>query len=969
MAASLGRKKCMTRSGKTLRYIQRQATWGNMSAFKGQYAILKVKNGLFNASHSMDFEEIVQDGGLMSNSEIGRLNRELVLYSLNKKKRWLLPAMIAEGIADREFHKDCDYQVVMVEREIPSFKNNIGSEFIECFQNTWKPSCKAVHRSNPAGSSCRRARKNCSYQEDLLSNPEAVRNRREEKAERRRERARTGKRIAIPTLGNRGAEHVPRLPELRYEVLRPTPLHHCIMQSKYRHFDEEWDKIIKRHSAGRLKNDSHIKCQLDTDLYEGIHLDFDVDEEWPIYTVPGGDDWVKHLEDSAPFDLCSFITSSQRTKPCKRNGQETFEKDVAKDKAECFTALASPTRKRYGKGCAIHRPDLATLEPETAESKSDFSYVDTMDSGFESSGSSTVEDDHRVSWLDLGSVAKEAVHPDRLRMDFGHDYVDGRSVPRRFSIKMKAVSASQVPVCASAVCAVEDAGHNPEMVNIRLRCCSGDSPVQDLHLVIREGISTPPLDILSLVDKLKEILSHHASCQEILESNVCKSRRPEVTLETVQSMMGWTFTYDTPEHVKAQLDDAEAGYEQHLNGTPDFSESEISLEGEDSCGICLESLAPSGDEGEEKGTALHGCSHLFCNACWVHHVTSRVLMGETIIHCPAFQCESMIDKTTLLSVLPDALTHIHLTRLHDNRINGHPQWKWCPNPKCGRLVQVKEKDQSKTGSKTGLESGPEASERLLGVPVPCECGVMWCSECQKAAHWPATCKEAEQHIQHIKDTGVDNEKSERITSVKVKRCPSCRNPMEKKGGCNSMYCICGFNFCWECLAAWQDHDLSLWNFKCPQKQENLEFFVPETASQLPDDDLLPQSTWDHQDTIPWSYSFSQTDQSRLTTLVATATKMAAFAAEVRMLLEYVSILIGLMPRKQRMKKGWKIMILRLMFIANRMEELLESHHGKSAGFVWRSLMALLHQGQLCLRDITRTVPLLHKGLENVKGQG
>lgn len=73
---------------------------------------------------------------------------------------------------------------------------------------------------------------------------------------------------------------------------------------------------------------------------------------------------------------------------------------------------------------------------------------------------------------------------------------------------------------------------------------------------------------------------------------------------------------------------------QPLNETPDFSKSEISLEGEDSCGICLESLAPSGDEGEEKGTALHGCGHLFCNACWVHHVTSRVLMGETNIYCP-----------------------------------------------------------------------------------------------------------------------------------------------------------------------------------------------------------------------------------------------------------------------------------------------------------------------------------------------
>lgn len=48
-----------------------------------------------------------------------------------------------------------------------------------------------------------------------------------------------------------------------------------------------------------------------------------------------------------------------------------------------------------------------------------------------------------------------------------------------------------------------------------------------------------------------------------------------------------------------------------------------------------------------------------------------------------------------------------------------------------------------------------------------------------------------------------------------------------------------------------------------------------------------------------------------------------------MLLEYVSILIGLMPRKQKMKKGWKIMIFRLMFIANRMEEVSRTQSGPS----------------------------------------
>ena len=39
----------------------------------------------------------------------------------------------------------------------------------------------------------------------------------------------------------------------------------------------------------------------------------------------------------------------------------------------------------------------------------------------------------------------------------------------------------------------------------------------------------------------------------------------------------------------------------------------------------------------------------------------------------------------------------------------------------------------------------------------------------------------------------------------VKKCRKCHHPMEKSGGCQHMQCRCGFQFCWECLSAWQDH--------------------------------------------------------------------------------------------------------------------------------------------------------------------
>ena len=71
----------------------------------------------------------------------------------------------------------------------------------------------------------------------------------------------------------------------------------------------------------------------------------------------------------------------------------------------------------------------------------------------------------------------------------------------------------------------------------------------------------------------------------------------------------------------------------------------------------------------------------------------------------AYRCQSEIDSTTLLSLLPDSLTRLYLTRRHDDRISTHPEWRWCPNPKCGRLVRVGQ------GKERGLEP-------VLGLPVP-----------------------------------------------------------------------------------------------------------------------------------------------------------------------------------------------------------------------------------------------------------
>ena len=143
----------------------------------------------------------------------GHNRTDIVMYSMNKRKRWLLPEMLAENISDGNFHEDLEYSVVMVERNLT-----------EDIKTRTLADCKALHNSKFPDSECRRAKKGHSFETDLKKRG-ADRNRREELAHRRRERARTGVRIEVPKKRQREEQWEPPQPELRYEVITPRPAH------------------------------------------------------------------------------------------------------------------------------------------------------------------------------------------------------------------------------------------------------------------------------------------------------------------------------------------------------------------------------------------------------------------------------------------------------------------------------------------------------------------------------------------------------------------------------------------------------------------------------------------------------------------------------------------------------------------------------------------------------------------------
>lgn len=205
-------------------------------------------------------------------------------------------------------------------------------------------------------------------------------------------------------------------------------------------------------------------------------------------------------------------------------------------------------------------------------------------------------------------------------------------------------------------------------------------------------------------------------------------------------------------------------------------------------------------------TTLLQCSHRFCNDCWTMYIASRIGLGQSCITCPQFQCKTVVGEPTVWSLTNSKIYRQYLKLKHQMAIDMNQQFRHCPAADCTRIACVD--SMSKT-------------ESLKALPILCSCGQLWCFGCQKDAHWPASCEEAESFRQKCEDQESLRKTyllPGRISSVQVKRCPFCSDPIEKNKGCQYMACRCGNGFCWECLSPWDDHN---WD-TCDERRKELE---------------------------------------------------------------------------------------------------------------------------------------------------
>eukprot|EP00468_Gymnochlora_sp_CCMP2014_P007102 CAMPEP_0167748638 /NCGR_PEP_ID=MMETSP0110_2-20121227/4948_1 /TAXON_ID=629695 /ORGANISM="Gymnochlora sp., Strain CCMP2014" /LENGTH=611 /DNA_ID=CAMNT_0007633673 /DNA_START=78 /DNA_END=1914 /DNA_ORIENTATION=- len=209
------------------------------------------------------------------------------------------------------------------------------------------------------------------------------------------------------------------------------------------------------------------------------------------------------------------------------------------------------------------------------------------------------------------------------------------------------------------------------------------------------------------------------------------------------------------------------------------------------------------------------CGHYFCKRCWRSFLESEIDKGRTCIFakCPAMRCrKNHVHKfgCACTELVPSSTFEKYVKQ--NNILDKYKSWnlqsfvegqeglKWCPNPKCSRVIEYK-----LGGAKT----------------IECQCGHRFCFSCNRNEHEPAPCDLVSKWL---KSTAVSEDATALWLKARTKTCPKCGVRIEKNRACNHMHCTkCGHHFCWLCKGPWSKHGTATGGFYvCKKYNEDIK---------------------------------------------------------------------------------------------------------------------------------------------------
>ncbi|KAL1697888.1 hypothetical protein EV121DRAFT_218977 [Schizophyllum commune] len=173
------------------------------------------------------------------------------------------------------------------------------------------------------------------------------------------------------------------------------------------------------------------------------------------------------------------------------------------------------------------------------------------------------------------------------------------------------------------------------------------------------------------------------------------------------------------------------------------------------------------------------CGHRWCRDCMRGFLNSSAGSGLFPVRClgDGGGCMENVAHQVASTVLTESeLDHLVQAAV-TAYVNARPdEFRYCPTPDCKQVYRVARR------------------EGALQCPA---CLLRICSACHSQYHGSLPC--------HA-DDGVA-ELEEWMQASDAKRCPACRVPIERSGGCHHMTCTqCGTHICWECMETFPGGD-------------------------------------------------------------------------------------------------------------------------------------------------------------------
>lgn len=183
-------------------------------------------------------------------------------------------------------------------------------------------------------------------------------------------------------------------------------------------------------------------------------------------------------------------------------------------------------------------------------------------------------------------------------------------------------------------------------------------------------------------------------------------------------------------------------------------------EGGQTCNSCYENF-------EEKDFFSLACSHAFCINCTRAYLKARVVNGRAFkIPCMEFKCKQRFTAEHIQQFCSKKVVKTFETIKEDIKVGSNKRLKWCPRPDCGKVVR-----------KPGC-----CRNRSV-----CKCGQEMCFKCGGVWHTGRCQYEGSLLFKAYQSVAP------------MARCPKCKIPTEKDGGCAHMSCTrCNADWCWLC---------------------------------------------------------------------------------------------------------------------------------------------------------------------------